>query len=267
MIKPAEPKVPPVAHELAQLRAQLLGAQAAQQQLEQQLATSQAGLAEFASTVSHDLRANLRHINAFAALLREELGPLASADVKSFLDKLSDSARQMGVQLEGLMALTQIDRASLHMEPVQSAELINRLRMSLTAEMAGRSVDWQVADDFPKVLADAGMLEQIWSQLLSNALKFSAQRADARIRIGWEKSSATKSVNFFIEDNGVGFDPRSQDQLFKAFKRLHSSQEFPGIGMGLAMVRKLVGRQGGQVWIEGKLAQGCRTSFSLLLTS
>ena len=124
MGKSADSKASQPANELAQLRAQLQAAQSAQHQLELQLNSAQAGLADFASTVSHDLRANLRHINAFAALLREELGSVASADVQSFLDKLNDSAKQMGVQLEGLMALALIDRAHLNMDPAQTGEVI-----------------------------------------------------------------------------------------------------------------------------------------------
>jgi len=263
MGKSADSKASQPANELAQLRAQLQAAQSAQHQLELQLNSAQAGLADFASTVSHDLRANLRHINAFAGLLREELGSAASADAKSFLDKLSDSARLMGAQLEGLLALAQVDRASLHSLPLQMDAQIERARQVLAAEISGRNIDWQLAADFPIVLADAKVLEQIWTHLLSNALKFTGSRSNAVIRIGWEASTQEKSVTFFMEDNGVGFDPRGQDQLFKVFRRLHSAQEFAGIGMGLALVRKLLGRLGGQVHIEGAPDSGCRVSFSL----
>jgi light-regulated signal transduction histidine kinase (bacteriophytochrome) len=267
MATPSAPQDPSLERELVQLRAQLQASQAAQLQLERQLADAQAGLADFASTVSHDLRANLRHINAFAGLLREELASAASADVKSFLDKLSDSAYLMGIQMEGLMALTQIDRVSLNLMPLQMGELIDRARQALAAQTAGRSIEWQVASDFPVVQADPAMVEQIWTHLLANALKFTGPRAKAVIRIGWEPSSNEKSVTFFIEDNGVGFDSRNQDQLFKVFRRQHSVSEFPGIGMGLALVRRMVGRLGGQVRIEGQLDKGCRASFSLLIAS
>lgn len=259
-----EPHDQDIEGELARLRSELQAAHQTQRQLEQQLEAARTGLADFASTVSHDLRANLRHINAFAGLLREELGTTASADAKIFLDKLSESARLMGVQMEGLMALTQIDRASLNILPVKMSELIERTRQSLAAEMHWRAIDWQIATDFPRVLADPAMVEQIWMHLLSNALKFTASRTPALIHIGWTQTQKTGPVSFFIQDNGVGFDPRGQDQLFKVFRRLHSASEFPGVGMGLALVRKIVGRLGGGVWIESQPDQGCRTSFSLL---
>jgi two-component system, OmpR family, sensor kinase len=263
MTAPAKPDLQAATDDAAQLRAQLQAVQREQQSLEQQLAAARAGLADFASTVSHDLRANLRHINAFTGLLREELASSASADVKSFLDKLTESARLMGVQLEGLMALTQIDRASLNIEPLQMGDLIAQARQALASESAGRAVEWKIAADFPPVLGDAAMLVQVWSHLFSNALKFTAPRAPAVVEVGWQRDAGDGMVGFFVQDNGVGFDPRNQDQLFKVFWRQHSASEFPGIGMGLALVRKLIQRLGGQVSITAQPGAGCRTGFSL----
>jgi light-regulated signal transduction histidine kinase (bacteriophytochrome) len=267
MTASAFPQDQALAQELERLRTELRVAQQARQQLEHQLAAAQAELVDFAYTVSHDLRANLRHISAYAGLVREDLGHSASVDagVASYLDTITNSARLMGLQIDGLMALSQLDRASLQSEALDLRALLEQARAALAGEAAGRAIDWQVADDFPAVLGDAALVRQIWGQLLSNALKFTRPRSQAVIQVGWQLPSGATHCTLFVRDNGVGFNPKQQDQLFHVFRRLHSANEFEGVGMGLALTRKLVERMDGEVKAEGELDHGCRVSFTLPL--
>jgi two-component system OmpR family sensor kinase len=263
MTDPASSQEP--AQELARVRAELQASEQAREQLERQLAAARAGLADFAYTVSHDLRASLRHIRAYTELVCEELGQSVDAGVMSYLDTVTNSARLMGQQIDALMALSQLDRVSPQIETLDVREPLARARIALEGEATGRTIDWQLAEDFPTVLADAAMLQQIWSQLLSNALKFTGPRAQAEIRVGWQPLPGARHCSLFVQDNGVGFDPKQQDKLFQVFRRLHSASEFEGMGMGLALTRKLVERLGGEVRAEGALDAGCRVSFSLPL--
>ncbi len=255
---------------LAQLRTELAAARHEQAQLARQLEAVQAELGDFAYTVSHDLRASLRHITAYVDLVREDLGGAMEAGVSSHLNVVANAARLMGRQMDGLMALSRLDRSELNMAPVDVRPLIAQARSAFAAEMADRQMEWQVADDFPLVRGDAALVRQIWSVLLSNALKYTRSRAVARVQIGWtphEGPDAAASCTFFIRDNGVGFNPQFAGKLFHVFQRLHSSSEFEGIGMGLALMRKIVERHGGRVWAQGEADAGCCISFTLPLAN
>lgn len=242
--------------ELARLRAEL-------QLTQQQLAAARAGLEDFAYTVSHDLRANLRHINAYIGLVREELGDRLDASAAGYMDTVSDAAQLMGRQIDGLMALSQLDRATLQETTLDLKALIEEVRASLAAQTAGRQIEWQVADDFPAVRADAALVRQVLGHLLGNAIKFTRPRSVAQVQIGWEGQPDAKDCTLFVRDNGVGFNPRMVDKLFRVFQRLHSASDFEGLGMGLALTRKIVALHGGTVQAEGAPDAGCRISFTL----
>lgn len=247
--------------ELARLRAELAATQ-------QQLAAAQAALGDFAYTVSHDLRANLRHITAYGGLVREELGAAAGAEVASYLDIVTNAARLMGRQIDGLMAWSQLDRAELHAAALDLPELIGEARRLLAAELAGRAIEWRIAADLPAVRGDAVLLRQLLLHLLSNAVKFTRRSEAAVVEIGGQPAGAEDGAaggwcELYVRDNGVGFDPLWQHRLFHVFQRLHPAGEFEGLGLGLALAGKIVARHGGRIRAEGTLGAGCCVRFTL----
>lgn len=253
------------AQELDRLRLELQAAQQAQQQLVRQLAAAQTGLEDFSYTVSHDLRASLRHINAYVALVREELGEPLDAAVAGYMETVSSAAKLMGRQIDGLLALSQLDRATLQETTLDLKALVEEVCASFEAQLVGRQIEWQLAEDFPAVRGDAALLRQLWSHLLANALKFSRSRAVAQVQLGWQCQPGESHCTLFVRDNGVGFNPRLADKLFRVFQRLHSASEFDGLGMGLALTRKIVALHGGAIQAEGAPDAGCRISFTLPL--
>jgi light-regulated signal transduction histidine kinase (bacteriophytochrome) len=234
-------------------------------QLQAELAQSRAGAQAFAQAVSHDLRAHLRHITAYTGLLREELGADMTADASHYLNTVTEAARLLGQQMGGLVALTQLDRVNPKKVALNQATLIAQARSGLAQEASGRQIEWQVADDFPALQGDAAMVQEVWTHLLSNAIKFTRPRAVARIQIGWQAEPDTGHCALFVKDNGVGFrwSATAHEQMFGVFRRLHSASEFDGLGLGLALARKLVERHGGAMAAEGGLDAGCLVRFTL----
>lgn len=248
-----------------QLRAAVQAAQQRQLHLERELAVARGGLEDFTYTVSHDLRARLRHVTAYLGLLREELGPTLPAEAGGYLETANQAAVVMGRQIEGLMALSQLDRAALQEELIDPAVLIDEMRAAMAAHSAGRQIEWQIAADFPQLRGDAVMLRQLLGHLLSNAVKFTRPRAVAQIELGWHHPREAAYCTLFVRDNGVGFNPRQQERLFRVFQRLHSEAEFEGLGLGLALARRIVERHGGAIDAEGEPDAGCRISLTLPL--
>jgi light-regulated signal transduction histidine kinase (bacteriophytochrome) len=225
--------------------------------LQAELTALRADMQHFTYAVSHDLRAPLRHILSYAQLVQEDAGPLLGAEVQEFLATITDSARHMGVLLDGLSALSRVGTAPVNTCAVSLQELVPGVCNALAAQHPGRAIGWHLAPDLPSVQADAALLRQALSQVLGNAVKFSAQRQPAVIEVNTAAESPGGFVTLQVRDNGVGYNPAQQDQLFKVFGRLHSSQQFEGIGMGLVLTKKIVERLGGAVCIEGEANNGC----------
>jgi light-regulated signal transduction histidine kinase (bacteriophytochrome) len=253
MSEPAQPHD----MELVRLRAEL-------ETTQRQLAAAKAGLADYAYTVSHDLRANLRHITAYVGLMREELGDAPGAELASHLDTVTKASQLMGRQIDGLIRWSQLDRVELLEATLDLQVLIAEVRHSLAAEAAGRQIEWQVAADFPQLCGDGVLLRELLSHLLSNALKFTRTRPQAVIQVGWQQPAEGLCL-VFVRDNGVGFNRRQRDKLFHVFQRLHSGNEFEGLGLGLALARKIVALHGGSIRVEGEPDAGCQISFTLPL--
>jgi two-component system OmpR family sensor kinase len=258
MSEPAHPQPEqPQEPELDRLRAEL-------EMTHVQLAAAQAGLADYAYSVSHDLRANLRHITAYVGLIREELGDTANSEVANFLNIVTNSSFLMARQIDGLVRWSQLDRVMLDEAALDLHALIEEVRQSMQSEMSGRQVDWQIAADFPALRGDGILLRELFRHLLSNALKFTRTRPKAVIQVGWQPP-ADGRCQVFVRDNGVGFNRRQRDKLFHVFQRLHSSQEFEGLGLGLALARKIVALHDGTIRVEGEPDAGCQISFTLAL--
>ena len=226
-----------------------------------QLKDANEELETFSYSVSHDLRAPLRHVTGYVELLREEAGPSLSAESLRLLATISTAARQMDALIHDLLAFSRLGRAELQKTDVDLDGLVREVAGEFQAETKGRSIEWQI-DPLPRVRADRALLRMVLVNLISNAVKFTGARAAARIEIG-RASGASGEAVVFVRDNGAGFDPAHAGRLFGVFHRLHSQAEFEGTGIGLANVQRIVQRHGGRAWAQGVRDGGATFHFSL----
>jgi signal transduction histidine kinase len=221
-----------------------------------------AELEAFSYSVSHDLRAPVRHIAGFAALLEKSAEASIDQTGRRYLKIISDSAARMGRLIDDLLAFSRMNRTEMLLGRVDLSSLVEDVRQELHADRAGASSAW-IVHPLPVVEGDAAMLRIVLMNLLSNAVKYSAPRSPATIEIGCERGPG--EIVLFVRDNGVGFDMAHAKNLFGVFQRLHSSDQFEGIGIGLANVRRIVTRHGGRTWAESAPDQGA-TFFVALPT-
>lgn len=235
-------------------------------QLRLELSRARAELEEFTYSVSHDLRASLRHVTAYVQIIKEDLGGNTDLSISASLDTVSVAAKHMGLLIDGLMELSRVGQVGIATTRMDTSQLIVELKNTLVTDIAGRQIEWSIAPDFPLVIGDPALIRQVWSKLLTNALKYTRSRAVTRIGISWVLNEGG-FCEFHIKDNGVGFNPRFKEKLFKVFQRLHSATEFEGTGLGLALTRKIVERHGGTVWASGDVDAGCDIGFTLPLAA
>jgi len=234
------------------------------EQLQRDLLQARAELEEFTHTVSHDLRASLRHVNAYVQIIREDLDPQAQGDIFSHLDRVSQAALLMGQQIDALVALSRLSRVELQSVPLDLTPLLHDVCRDLAPAFIGREVVWQFADDFPALRGDVALIRQVLLALLDNALKFTRHRPVACVSVVWTLVEDDRCC-VTVADNGAGFNAHYSDQLFHVFKRLHGAREFEGLGVGLALTRKIIERHGGRVFASGEPDAGCQVSFTLAL--
>lgn len=234
------------------------------QQRTQEIEASNEVLEAFSYSVSHDLRAPLRHITGFLQLLSRGNLERLDEEGKRYLAIILNAAEKMGTLIDALLAFSRMGRSALKIETVDMNALVAEAVKMLTPEQNGRDVEWKIGR-LPPLDADLILMRQALQNLLDNALKFTRPRHPARIEVGCEETPAERI--FFVKDNGVGFDMRYVDKLFGVFQRLHTEREFEGNGVGLANVRRIVMRHGGRVWAEGALDQGASFYFALPKTS
>jgi signal transduction histidine kinase len=216
-------------------------------------------LESFGYSVSHDLRAPLRHIDGYVDMLRGESSSL-NETAGRYLKVISNSAKQMGVLIEGLLAFSRMGRAALKPDWIEADALVAQVREELSRDAEGRIIEWKI-EALPKVYADKTLFKQVWMNLLDNAIKYTRHRDKATISIGCRE--AGDEFEFFVKDNGAGFDMRYADKLFGVFQRLHSKEEFEGTGVGLANVHRIIARHGGRTWAEGEANVGATFYFTL----
>jgi PAS domain S-box-containing protein len=215
----------------------------------------------FSYSVSHDLRAPLRHVMGFVALLQQSAGPTLSEKNRQHLATISQSAKLMGKLIDDLLAFSRIRRSEMKKTDVNLDALVQDVLGDFQTETKERNIAWNI-HKLPHLQADRALLRQVLVNLLSNAVKFTSTRAEAKIEIGCVPGSDRETV-IFIRDNGAGFDPRYAHKLFGVFQRLHSQEEFEGTGIGLANVQRIIHRHGGRTWAEGVIDGGATFYFSI----
>jgi len=217
-------------------------------------------LEAFSYSVSHDLRAPLRHIDGFVGLLLERCRGELTDQGRHYVDTIADSARQMGRLIDELLQFSRNGRAEMHEAGVDMNRELREGLNSVANEWAGRTIEW-VIGDLPPVRGDGAMLRLVWTNLLGNAIKYTRAKDRARIEVAADEGP--DETTFVVRDDGVGFDMRYAHKLFGVFQRLHSEAEFEGTGIGLATVRRIVSRHGGRTWAEGELGTGAAFYFTL----
>ena len=222
-------------------------------ELTAQLEAAKRELESLTYSISHDLRAPLRHLRGFSDLLLERLGG-AEETTAQYARTIATAAQQMGGLIDDLLALSRAGRAELRVQDVDLNALIEDARGECTREAGGRDIAWKIGE-LPRVRGDPAMLRTVLVHLLSNAVKFTAKRPAAILEIEASRKE-TGEIVFFVRDNGAGFEMRYAGRLFGMFQRLHREDEFEGRGAGLAIVQRIVRRHGGRVWAEGESGRG-----------
>jgi signal transduction histidine kinase len=225
-----------------------------------QLEAANKELEAFSYSVSHDLRAPLRHIEGFIDMLAATAGPKLDEQCRGFIKTIGASARQMNKLIDDLLAYSRMSRAEMSRTPIEMGSLVESVRQELLRGQKERCIQWNIAP-LPCVAGDPVAMRQVLCNLLSNAIKYTRPCAEARIEIG-ANQIPTETV-FFVRDNGVGFEAHYGDKLFRVFQRLHSASEFEGTGIGLAIVQRIMARHGGRVWAEGNVGQGATFYFAM----
>ena len=218
-------------------------------------------LESFSYSVSHDLRAPLRHIDGYASLLRKAVTESLNEKAARYLQTISDSAKQMGQLIDDLLVFSRMGRQEMLQTTVDLNQLIRTILYDLRLDLQGREISWTIAT-LPEVLGDPAMLRQVFMNLIANAVKFTSTRPRAHIEIGVDRPNSGEVV-IFVRDNGVGFDMQYAGKLFGVFQRLHRMDEFEGTGIGLANVRRIVHRHGGRTWAEGEPDKGAAFYITL----
>jgi len=246
-----------------------------------QLEAANKELETFSYSVSHDLRAPLRHIVGFSKMLGEEYGATLDPTAKHYLDRIQSGTQKMGMLVDELLNLARVGRQALNLRPTKLNSIVTEVIAILQPESEGRQVGWVVAD-LPVVDCDPVLVKQVFQNLLANALKFTRPRgaaadgaragtpapttetlvpARAVIEVNYKEEDG--QPEFMVRDNGIGFDMKYVDKLFGVFQRLHREEDFEGTGIGLATVQRIVQKHGGRVWAEGKLGKGAAFHFTL----
>jgi PAS domain S-box-containing protein len=217
-------------------------------------------LEAFTYSVSHDLRAPLRHISGFSKILTEEYGSSLAPEAQHHLQRIQEGTRRMGQLVDDLLNLGRVGRHEVRLQVTGLNSVVHEVVAELTAECEGRQVEWKIGS-LPFVECDPALMKQVFQNLLSNALKFTRPRSNAIIEVGQKDQDGTPVV--FVRDNGVGFNIKYADKLFGVFQRLHRPEDFEGTGVGLATVQRIIQKHGGRIWAEAELDKGATFYFTL----
>lgn len=225
-----------------------------------ELTSANQELEAFTYSVAHDLRAPLRHIDAFTRILQEDFAGSFPPEAAQLLDTIRRGSENMSRLVNDLLNLAHVGRQEMKKERISLNPLISEVITDMKGETEGRDIEWRVAD-LPVVNGDPGLLKQVFTNLLSNSVKYTRPRQHAIIEIGLRVMNDETVV--YVRDNGVGFNMKYADKLFGVFQRLHRAEEFEGTGVGLAIVERVIKRHGGHIWAESELDKGATFYFSL----
>jgi light-regulated signal transduction histidine kinase (bacteriophytochrome) len=225
-----------------------------------QLETANKELEAFSYSVSHDLRAPLRHIGGFSKMLVEEFGSTLDPTAKHYLDRIQSGTQKMGQLVDELLSLARVGRHALSLQSSRLNSIVAEVIAMLQPDSEGRQLEWVIAD-LPVVDCDPILVKQVFQNLLANALKFTRPRSPAFIEVSCTHQDGQPV--FMVRDNGIGFNMKYVDKLFGVFQRLHRAEDFEGTGIGLATVQRIVQKHGGRVWVEAELDKGATFYFTL----
>jgi signal transduction histidine kinase len=226
----------------------------------EQLEKANKELEAFSYSVSHDLRAPLRAVSGYAAMLKEDHAAALDAEGKRLVDTVISNARMMGQLIDDLISFSRINRKENAIQDVNMQQLVNQVVTELQIQRREKKYQF-IVHDLPDCKTDPHLIKQVWINLVDNAMKYSSLEPEPVIEIG--SKAADGKVEYFVKDNGVGFDMKYSDKLFGVFQRLHSQNEFEGTGIGLALVKRIIDRQNGSIRAEGSVGKGAVVSFSL----
>jgi len=219
-------------------------------------------LEAFSYSVSHDLRAPLRHISGFSKMLIEEFGATLDPGARHYLNRIRAGTQMMGLLVDELLNLARVGRHALSLLPTKLNSIVAEVMAVLEPESDGREVEWVIAE-LSEVECDPVLVRQVFQNLLANALKFTRPRTHVIIEVNQMENEEDGRPVFMVRDNGIGFNMKYVDKLFGVFQRLHSTEEFEGTGIGLVTVQRIVQKHGGRVWAEGELDKGAAFYFTL----
>ncbi|HSP66544.1 MAG TPA: ATP-binding protein, partial [Bryobacteraceae bacterium] len=219
-----------------------------------------AELETFAYSVSHDLRTPLRAVDGFSRILIEDYASKLDAEGQRIVNVIREATKKMAQMIDDILAFSRAGRLQLSMEAIDMEELVREALKSLQPVLAGGNVKVEV-QPLPGSHGDASMIQRLWTNLLDNAIKFTRCKPGGVVEVG-SQAGANETI-YYVKDNGVGFDMQYAHKLFGVFQRLHGPEEFPGTGIGLAIVKRIAERHGGRVWAEGKVGQGATIYFAL----
>jgi signal transduction histidine kinase len=225
-----------------------------------QLVAANRELEAFSYSVSHDLRGPLEVINGFGHILMIEHGSKLDPAARDYVQQINLATQRMAELIDDLLNLSRVSTTGMHRERVNLSAIAQSIADQLCRREPSRNVEF-VIQNSPAVEGDSRLLRIAMENLLRNAWKYSSTRELARIEFGWEERRGR--LAFFVRDNGAGFDPAHADRLFKPFQRLHATSEFPGTGIGLATVQRIIARHGGEVWAEGVVDRGATFYFTI----
>jgi light-regulated signal transduction histidine kinase (bacteriophytochrome) len=225
----------------------------------EELAAARREIDAFTYSVAHDLRAPLRLIHAHVQMLREYVDVAASREPQIHLDQIQRGAKHLSALIDGILTLSRLGQVELRCEHVSLQHVATEAMHAVQAAGAGRDIGWRI-EPLPAVRCDRQLMLQALAALLGNAVKYSAPRLRASIRVGVADDGER---HIFVRDNGVGFDMRYAGKLFGAFQRLHRQDEFEGVGIGLAVAKRIVERHGGRIWADARVGEGATFRFSL----
>ena len=225
-----------------------------------QLKAANNELESFSYSVAHDLRAPLRAMDGFSRLVVEDFAPLLPDEAQRYLHLVRENAQQMGHLIDDLLTFARLSRQPVNRQPVHTADLVEQVVKDLQHDREGRAVHIAI-NDLPVCQADPALLRQVFANLLSNALKFTRTREEARIEVRSQTDDGEPV--YVVKDNGVGFDMQYMGKLFGVFQRLHRAEEYEGTGVGLAIVQRIIHRHGGRIWAEAAVDKGATFYFTL----